>query len=128
MRSTLFILTLGVIFACCKHRPAETPVREKASAPIQAGGSITQEATEKETSCLYLDGKHDATVKYHNPKTGHIATYDLKVHVLNCQVIRIDFDNGGWLDEDHIKAKRISDDGEVTLQDEKGRTWNVRLH
>ena len=47
--------------------------------------------------CGYENGIHDATVDYSNFNTNYTETYDLQVVVKDCQVIRIIFNNGGYI-------------------------------
>src|SRR5580658_134250 len=53
------------------------------------------------TACAFDDGTHSATIEYNNPFTNYSATYALDVEVENCQVIQIDFNNGGYLGPHH---------------------------
>ncbi|AIN74100.1 hypothetical protein O8E88_000459 [Flavobacterium psychrophilum] len=86
-----------------------------------------------ETEKQIDDGNYDASVDYYNPKTGYSATYDLDVDVENGEVVRINFPKGGWLDEDvHPAESRLSpaelnEDGEATMEDENGRTFEVKI-
>lgn len=79
------------------------------------------------TDCGFEDGTHSATVNYHNPETGHSATYDLEVDVEDCQVTTIYFPKGGWLDDSHISPSQLDDGGDAFLEDEKGRTFGVHI-
>ena len=81
-----------------------------------------------QTTCNFENGTHAATVEYYNPKTQHKAKYELKVNVKDCKVIRINFPNGGWLDEDHIPQTQIDRTNEAMLTDDKGRQWKVHLN
>lgn len=81
----------------------------------------------------YKDGSYDASVDYYNPKTGYSATYDLEVDVEDGEVVRINFPKGGWLDDDvHPSESRLSpaeidEDGEATMEDENGRTFEIKI-
>jgi hypothetical protein len=87
-----------------------------------------EEGTDNESSsCGIEDGSHSATVEYHNPDTGHSATYDLEVEVEECVVTTVYFPRGGWLDDSHISPEELDSDGNVTLEDEKGRTFEVHI-
>src|SRR3569833_2759796 len=70
--------------------------------------------------CGVEDGQHSATIDYYNPNTGYSATYTLNVEVENCQVIQIDFNNGGYLDGDHIDPTDIDEDGNASVEDDRG--------
>lgn len=37
------------------------------------------------------------------------------------------FPKGGWLDEDHISAADIDEDGNATVDGEEGRTYDVHI-
>jgi hypothetical protein len=78
-------------------------------------------------SCDTEDGLHSASVDYYNPDTDYSATYHLEVEVENCEVTVIHFPNGGWLDDSHISPDELDSDGTVTLEDEKGRTFEVHI-
>ena len=79
------------------------------------------------------DGSYSASVDYYNPKTGYSATYDLDVDVENGEVVRINFPKGGWLDDDihpsesRLSSEELDDDGNATLEDENGRTFEVHI-
>lgn len=72
------------------------------------------------------DGTHTATVDYYNPKTGYSKTYTLDVDVEDGQVSEIDFPNGGYLDDSRISSDNI-EDGNCTVEDDEGRTYDVQL-
>lgn len=73
------------------------------------------------------DGSYSATVDYDNPNTGYSATYTLSVEVSDGQVVQINFPNDGYLDEDHITAADIDDDGNALVEGEDGKTYNVHI-
>lgn len=145
MQKTLLGLLIAFSLWGCQTSPSDTtsgyPAVKQDAAPASYGVQqqrisqdevpqlfeVEQEMKE-EAGCPYEDGKHAATVGYYNPDTGHTATYDLKVHVTNCAVIRIDFPNGGWLDEDHIPATALDRHGHAKLTDDKGRRWEVHIN
>lgn len=82
---------------------------------------------ESANGCSYEDGTHSATVEYYNPETGYEATYNLDVEVNDCEVIQIDFNNGGYLDDSHISPTELDSDGSCTLEDERGREFTIHL-
>lgn len=77
--------------------------------------------------CKFKDGVHSATVEYYNPETGHSASYDLEVDVEDCQVTTIYFPKGGWLDDSHINPSQLDDGGDASLEDDKGRRFDVHI-
>jgi hypothetical protein len=90
--------------------------------------SIDEPQEETDSDCEYEDGTHSATVDYYNPETGHNAEYDLEVEVQDCEVIQINFPKGGWLDSDHISPTALDENGNATIEDDQGRTWEIHLN
>lgn len=133
----LLLITTGLAIGCREPSNNIAPVHQDTiqyqSKPSAEFGNdieikIDKEEETEETSCEFKDGTHAATVNYYNPKTGHTAKYELKVHVKDCKVVQIDFPNGGWLDESHITAAEINDNRDAALKDDKGRDWEIHLH
>jgi hypothetical protein len=79
------------------------------------------------SNCGIEDGTHSASVDYNNPETGYAQNYNLDVEVEDCQVIQINFSNGGWLDEDHITAADLDADGTATVDGEECKTYEVHI-
>jgi hypothetical protein len=132
----LLLISTGLAIGC--REPSNNtgavykdPVRYQPKPSIENSNDIEVKIDAKErpeeASCEFKDGTHAATVDYYNPQTGHIAKYELQVHVEDCKVIKLDFPNGGWLDESHIPATAINDNGDATLKDDKKRIWKVHL-
>lgn len=86
----------------------------------------TEDGSHK-NSCGYEDGTHSATVDYNNPETGYNATYTLDVQVADCEVTEIDFPKGGWLDDTHIAPAEVDEDGDASIEDDRGRTFDVHI-
>jgi len=84
---------------------------------------------DKETSsdCKFKDGTYSATVDYNNSETGHSATYTLDVDVENCQVVKIDFPNGGYLDDDHITYGDLDETGSASVEGEDGKSYQIQV-
>jgi len=79
------------------------------------------------TDCEFEDGNYSATVDYNNSETGYSATYTLDVEVSDCQVVRINFPNDGYLDEDHISYADIDEDGTASVDGEDGKTYQIQI-
>ena len=79
------------------------------------------------SGCKFTDGTYSATVDYNNPETGYSNTYTLEVEVEGCQVVKIYFPKGGWLDEDHITAADIDEDGNSSVDGDEGRTYEIQI-
>lgn len=79
------------------------------------------------TVCDFEDGIHRATVDYYNPDTDFSNTYMLDVEVEDCQVVKIEFPKGGWLDSDHIEPTEIENDGSCSIEDDEGRTYSIQI-
>lgn len=89
--------------------------------------SETNIETNSLSGCGLDDGTYSATVGYNNPETGYSATYTLDVDVQDCQVIQINFPNDGYLDEDHISAADIDEDGNANVDGEDGKTYDIQI-
>jgi len=86
-----------------------------------------QESSEASSECKFEDGTYTANVKYHNSETDYSATYTLDVEVENGQVVKIDFPNGGWVDEDHITAADLDEKGSANVSGEDGKSYEVQI-
>ncbi len=86
-----------------------------------------QELSEEETDSKFEDGTHSATVDYYNPETGYSESYTLDVEVENGEVNEINFPNGGHLDEDHITAEELDEDGNASVDGEDGKTYDISI-
>lgn len=75
----------------------------------------------------YSDGEWCADVEYYNPNTGTRNAYTLDVEVEGGELIRIDWPNGGWLDESHFVAEDISS-GECSFTSDRGYEYTVMLN
>lgn len=77
--------------------------------------------------CKFEDGTYSATVDYYNPETNYSNTYTLDVEVEDCQVVQINFPNDGYLDEDHISAADLDENGNAAVDGENGKTYEVQI-
>ena len=105
---------------------------EKKSKSITSHSSDEEEETSdnddtSSSDCKYEDGTHSATVDYYNPQTGYTSTYTLDVEVSDCEVVQIEFPNGGWLDSDHITPEELDEDGSCTIDGENGKTYEIQI-
>lgn len=90
--------------------------------------SNVDETDEYLSGCKFEDGTYSATVNYSNPETGYSATYTLNIEVQDCQIVQINFPNDGYLDEDHISATDLDDDGSATVDGEDGKTYEIQIN
>lgn len=88
---------------------------------------IETTSTEYDTYNDIEDGVHSAEVRIYNPNTGHTGTYTLDVEVENGELVKIYWDNGGWLDESHFTATDISN-GTASFTDDEGREYEVTIN
>lgn len=86
-----------------------------------------EEVSDNTSNCKFEDGTYSATVDYNNPSTGYSTTYTLDVEVQDCQVVQINFPNGGYLDEDHISYGDIDEYGNASVDGEDGKTYEIRI-
>jgi len=65
-------------------------------------------------------------VHYSNPNTGTQSDYDLDVDYDGSgEVERINFNNGGWIDDTHITDQTHNGDGTITVTTDKGYEYTV---
>jgi len=79
------------------------------------------------SGCRFEDNTYSAMVDYYNEETGYSQTYRLDVNVSDCEVIQINFPNGGWLDSDHITPAELDEDGRCTVYGE-GKTYEIQIN
>jgi hypothetical protein len=75
----------------------------------------------------FEDGAYCADVTYYNPNTGTENTYTLEVEVYNNEVTQINWNNGGWLDEDHFSAPVLDENGSCSFTSDKGYDYTVEI-
>ncbi len=141
MYKTLQFLLLGFSLFVISCSNSSSNSSSSASSNSDANESANNQNTASETShnqnseeintnnseCKFEDGTYSATVEYNNPETGYSATYTLDVEVQDCQVIQINFPNDGYLDEDHITAGDIDEDGNASVDGENGKTYEIQI-
>ncbi len=144
------IIVIALLSACSSD---STKQSEKESEPLESssddlGNSIensvssyhyydSRAETEEEVDededidyvgdCELSDGTYSATVYYNNSETNYSATYTLDVEVQDCQVVQIYFNNGGYLDEDHISYADIDQYGYAYVYGEGGKSYEVQI-
>ena len=74
----------------------------------------------------YPNGIYDAIIHVYNPNTKHNATYTLEVELENEELIKIYWNNGGWLDDSHFSPVDISEDS-ASFIDDRGYRYSVEL-
>jgi len=72
------------------------------------------------------NGTYCARVKYYNPNTDTKSTYIIPVEVHDQSIVKIKWNNGGWLDETHFNAKDISE-GTARIKTDKGYIYEIKL-
>jgi hypothetical protein len=115
------------MLSCGGSTTQSEPVKQSIDGATESN-SIDEEESEVDYSgCNYDDGTYAANVDYFNDETGFNNTYTLDVEVENCEVIQINFPNGGWLDSDHISPAELDDDGRCTIYGEDGKVYEVEV-
>jgi hypothetical protein len=84
-------------------------------------GNTEENDKPEDKDCQFDDGDYSADVEYNNPDTGYSATYALNVEVKDCELLQIDFPNGGYLDDDYIEPGTIDEDGDASIIDKQGK-------
>ena len=128
---TIFISLIGILtlFSCSNNSTRETG-KENHIRHNNSSSTENEEDNDDASSnnnCNFKDDTYSATVDYNNSETNYSNTYTLDIDIENCQVVKIYFPKGGWLDEDHISAADIDEDGNATVEGEDGKTYEVHI-
>jgi hypothetical protein len=125
------ICILGVIASCSSKSNSGgrgfSRDEETDSEPSGYNEEVSYEESDFNSGCVVEDGIYSATVDYYNPETGYSQTYSLDVEVESCEVVQIDFPNGGWLDSDHISPAELDDNARCTVDGEEGRSYDIQI-
>ena len=78
-------------------------------------------------STTYDDGIFCAEVEYYNPRTGTNSTYTLTVELEDGRLVKIEWPNGGWLDESHYSGVEISDFGDASFESDRGYQYSLHI-
>lgn len=115
MQVVIFLLSFLVTVSSC-HNSGKNESEYSEENPIE--GQIEE---------FYEDGTYCADVKYYNPNTGTENTYTLEVEVCNNEVTQINWNNGGWMDEDHFTAEQLDSDGSCSFTSDNGYEYTVTI-
>jgi hypothetical protein len=132
MKQYLSLIGFFIFYSCSsttdKKVNVEKPTNSYSTPSYNSSNNNDEDESEENSSgCKIEDGTYSATVDYNNPETGYSNTYTLDVDVESCQVVQINFPKGGWLDEDHIDAADIDEDGNASVSGENGKTYEVHI-
>jgi hypothetical protein len=126
-----FIIAVAFIVSCSSKSNGKSKGlsqnEETDSEPSGYNEEVSYEESDFNSGCVVEDGTYSATVDYYNPETGYSQTYSLDVEVESCEVVQIDFPNGGWLDSDHISPAELDDNGRCTVDGEEGRSYDIQI-
>lgn len=75
----------------------------------------------------YPDGTYCAEVSYYNPNTGTNTKNDFNVDVESKAVLKIQFPNGGWLDDSHFTPAELDENGYCSFTSDKGYKYEVQI-
>ena len=130
--TNIFIgILLSAILTSCSSKSEKQNDNYSSSSYENNSSNYSDEEENDEYSsssdCKFEDGTYSATVDYYNPETGYSQTYTLDVEVEDCEVVQINFNNGGWLDSDHITPSELDEDGTCTVYGEDGKTYEIQI-
>lgn len=124
-------ISLTAILTSCSSKSEKQNDNYSSSSYESNSSNYSDEEENDEYSsssgCKFEDGTYSATVDYYNPETGYSQTYTLDVEVEDCEVVQINFNNGGWLDSDHITPSELDEDGTCTVYGEDGKTYEIQI-
>ncbi|MEX6691025.1 hypothetical protein QTN47_26185 [Danxiaibacter flavus] len=122
----LFRLLLVVVVVSTGCKSKESTSAKHIETVVVWSNQEDESTAHDEKLSDYADGIWCADVEYYNPNTGTRHTYELNVEVENGQLIRINWPNGGWLDESHFISEDIGD-GECSFISDKGYHYQITL-
>ena len=128
-------ISLTTMFSSCSSKSEKQSESNSTSSYDTRSSDYSEEEENNDETDDYTssadgkfdDGTYSATVDYYNPETGYSQTYTLDVEVEGCEVVQIDFPNGGWLDSDHITPAELDEDGNCTVDGEDGKTYEIQI-
>jgi hypothetical protein len=92
-----------------------------------SGNSSESEIQSEEKVDNYPDGTYCAEVSYYNPNTGTNTKNDFNVDVESKAVVKIQFPNGGWLDDSHFSPEELDENGYCSFTSDKGYKYEVQI-
>lgn len=132
MKKFFILLILISVFSSCKKEIDYSDLQEEDIKSEEFDPSL-MDISDNDDVAIYLeatgdypDGAYCADVEYYNPITGTRSTYELDVEVEGGDLVKIDWPNGGWLDETHFTPESISS-GEVSFTSDRGYQYTVTL-
>lgn len=125
----IILLILGYqLFSCNPKTEKQTQNQAQNSGTYLPNYKFDEtEKTDNSKTCKLQDGLHKARVFYYNKKTNYSNTYDLEIEVKNCQVSQINFENGGYLDKNHINSSSIDPKGKATVTTDDNKTYKLNI-
>lgn len=98
---------------------------------IHDGGGIfvsTQEIEDRAYSRqLYEDGVYYAKIDYYNSKTDYRSSYEAKIELRGDTLIKIIFDNGGYLDRNKIEPVKVEKNKNIVVSEDESKTYLVNI-
>lgn len=125
--SILAIYFILVLFSCSSKSDNSSSNDNNSTDNNSYNSSDDENDDEYSDGCRFEDGTYSATVDYYNPETNFSNTYTLDVEVEDCQVVQINFPNDGYLDEDHISAADLDENGYASVDGENGKTYEIQI-
>jgi hypothetical protein len=105
----LLLISLLLQFGCGDSNKKKTSAKESED--------------REDTSWKLEDGDYCADVMYYNPRTGHKASYDLTVEIVNNTPTKIYFCNGGYLDD--FNSLELSENLQSSFTMDDGRQFDL---
>lgn len=130
MRKLLFLISFILVLSSCKNdqnSSSSTEVEKSYYSNNTNSELYYSDDEDVEYDEGFEDGTYTATVDYYNSETSYNATYTLDVEVEDNEVTVIYFNNGGYLDEDHIWPEELDEDGYVEIEGENGKYYEIQI-
>ncbi|MBI6117593.1 hypothetical protein [Salegentibacter maritimus] len=130
MKKLLFLISFILVFTNYKNdqNSSSYPEAEKSYYSNNSNSELYYSDDEDvDYDEGFEDGNYTATVDYYNSETGYNATYTLDVEVEDNEVTVIYFNNGGYLDEEHVWSEELDENGYAEIEGENGKYYEVQI-
>lgn len=125
--SISFLLFVCFFCSCSSKSEDKKEIHSSEKSSYSREKERNYKKTENISGCRFEDGTYSATVDYSNSRTNYSTTYTLDVEVEDCQIIQINFPNGGYADDDHISPSDLDEDGNASVEGENGKSYQIQI-
>ena len=79
------------------------------------------------SACVVKNGGYPATVEYYNPQTKAEHTFQARVEIEDCSIVKVDLTGNPGKTQVSLPVA-LEDDGEATTEDTDGGIYTLRIN